>query len=210
MSAAAGLASLGLVFAVAPTRAADQQAGDPAAGRQVFEANCAMCHGPQARGMAGMHPSLRGAVQRLSRQGVVVTIREGRDTTPPMPAFDDRLTDTQIADVTAYLASLPPGPRNFGPGQDRGGMMGDDSMMDGGMMDGGMMGGGWLTVLLTVLVGVLVLLVTAVIVWLVRDGRNGRGPPSPQSAARAELDRRYAAGELTREEYLQRREDLEG
>lgn len=204
--AAAGLVGLGVGLAPAPTRAADQPTGDAAAGRQVFEANCAMCHGSDARGMMDMHPSLRGTVQRLSRQGVVVTIREGRNTTPPMPGFDDRLTDTQIADVTAYLAELPTEPRNSGPRPGRDRTMGDDSMMDGGMMNGG-----WLTVLLTVLVAVLVLLVVAIIiVWLLRDNRDGRPPPGPRSAARAELDRRYAAGELTREDYLQRREDLEG
>ena len=29
--------------------------GDPTVGREVFEANCAMCHGQDASGMMGMH-----------------------------------------------------------------------------------------------------------------------------------------------------------
>ncbi|MBW3603053.1 MAG: cytochrome c, partial [Actinobacteria bacterium] len=139
----AALFTAALLFATAgsapPAAAAP---GDVQAGREVFEVNCAMCHGADAAGMMGMHPSLRGAVERLTREGVEVTVRNGRDTTPPMPAFAERLTDQQTDDVVAYVASLPEGPRNFGPGE----QMTDDDMMDrmmGGrdMMDGGMMGG---------------------------------------------------------------------
>jgi putative membrane protein len=80
-------------------------------------------------------------------------------------------------------------------------------MMDGGMMDG-MIGGGafmWFWAIFAVLV--LALLVVGV-VWLVRTLAS----PSPgsTSSARQELDLRYARGELTPEEYQQRRADLEG
>lgn len=167
--------------------------GQVDAGRQVFEANCAMCHGDDASGMMGMHPSLRGAVERLSREGVEVTIRNGRDTNPPMPAFGERLTADQVGAVIAYLESLPPGPRNFGPEMD-----------DRGMMGGRMMGGGWWTFAAGMLAGLLVALLAGGVVWLVR-GRSGGSSPGP---ARRELDRRYAAGELSREQYLQRRDDL--
>ncbi len=34
-------------------------------------------------------------------------------------------------------------------------------------------------------------------------------PPAPQGSPRATLDRRYAAGEIDREEYLRRRKDLD-
>jgi putative membrane protein len=87
-----------------------------------------------------------------------------------------------------------------------GGMM--DGMMGGGMMDG-MMGGGafmWLWAIFAVLV--LALLVVGV-VWLVRTLARP-SPDSTTSAARQELDLRYARGDLTREEYQQRRADLEG
>jgi putative membrane protein len=55
---------------------------------------------------------------------------------------------------------------------------------------------------------VLALLVVGV-VWLVR-ALAGPGPGGATSPARQELDLRYARGELTREEYQQRRADLEG
>ncbi len=204
------VALLAATSAATPPAAAG---GDVQAGREVFEANCAMCHGADAAGMMGMHPSLRGAVERLTREGVEVTIRNGRDTRPPMPAFGARLTDAQIDDVVDYIASLPEGPRNFGPGDE---MMRDGDMMDrmmGGrdMMDGGMMGG--FMVLWAVFILALIALAVAGIVWLVRNmGGSSRGSGDAkvgQSPARGELDRRYAAGELSRDEYLERRRDLE-
>jgi len=73
--------------------------GDMGRGREVFAANCAMCHGTDAAGMAGMHPSLRGAVQRLTLEGMEVAIRNGRATQPPMPAWEGRLSDRQIEDL---------------------------------------------------------------------------------------------------------------
>ena len=206
-------AALALVVALAgPASPVAATEGDAEAGREIYQATCAMCHGADAAGMMGMHPSLRGAVERLSREGVEVTIRNGRDTTPPMPAFGGRLTDAQIDDVISYIAALPEGPRNFGPGSDMmdgDGMMQDDGMMGGNMMNG-MMGG--MMVLWVLLLLVLIALAVAAVVWLVRSMR--RPPPGAQGArsdsgARAELDRRYASGELSREDYVQRRSDLE-
>lgn len=196
---------LGAVLVVASASPAlASSSGSEDAGRRVFEANCAMCHGGDASGMMGMHPSLRGAVDRLTREGVEVTIRNGRDTRPPMPAFEGRLSDGDIADVIAYLESLPSGPRNFGPGDldARDGMMGDGGMMDGGVM----MGGGVMMLMMVLLVLGFLALVVAAIVWLVRQSTGTGG----SSSARDELDRRYAAGEVDRDEYLQRRRDLEG
>jgi putative membrane protein len=80
-------------------------------------------------------------------------------------------------------------------------------MMEGSVMGGGMMGGAfmWFWAIFALLV--LALLVVGV-VWLVRT--LTRPSPGGASAARQELDLRYARGELTREEYQQRRADLEG
>ncbi|MGH3442424.1 MAG: c-type cytochrome [Nitriliruptorales bacterium] len=184
-----------IILATVTSAATAAESPPMESGRQVFEANCAMCHGSDATGMMGMHPSLRGAVERLTREGVEVTIRNGRDTNPPMPAFEARLTDQEINHVIAYIDSLPPGPRNFGPDT------------DGGMMDG-MMGSGmwmWLWLWPLLLATVLVLIVVAV----VRAVRTDRTSASDGSSTRELLDRRYAAGELTREEYLERRRDLE-
>jgi mono/diheme cytochrome c family protein len=167
-----------------PDQARGAESGDVEAGERVFRTNCAMCHGSDAAGMMGMHPSLHGATERLSPAGVEVAIREGRATEPPMPAWEGRLSDREIEDVMAYIASLPDGPRNFGPGSDGDGMM---------MMDGG--NGGWPMLAVVVVV----VAIGGGVAWRVW-GRSGR-------ASRV-LDSRYAAGEISRDEYLQRRDDL--
>jgi putative membrane protein len=83
--------------------------------------------------------------------------------------------------------------------------------MGGGMMDRGMMGGFmWFWAIFMVVV--LAVLVAGAI-WLARTLTRPSSPPggpAGPSLARTELDLRYARGDLTREEYLQRRTDLEG
>jgi mono/diheme cytochrome c family protein len=103
--------------------------GDAARGEAIYQANCAMCHGPGGTGMMGMHPALTGVVDRLTVEGVEVAIRNGRATRPPMPAFGNRLDDTDLTDLVAYLDSLPDGPRNFAH-------EGDGQMVDGDGMGG--------------------------------------------------------------------------
>lgn len=88
---------------------------------------------------------------------------------------------------------------------DNGRMMGDGGMMDGGMMSG-------FIVLWVILLLALIALAAAGVVWLVRSmGGSSRGDRSNSNhaPARAELDRRYAAGELARDDYLERRRDLD-
>lgn len=194
------VAAAGLV-ALAASPASAQTNGDPAAGREVFETNCAMCHGQDASGMMGMHPSLRGAVERLSLEGVSVTIRNGRDTDPPMPAFEGRLGDQEIEDVIAFLDTLPEGPRNFGP--EGGGMMGED-MMDGMMGDGMWSWLLWGAVFLVALVAVVI-----GSVFLIRGSwRKEQAAATSGSRALAILQERYARGEIDRDEFDERRERL--
>jgi mono/diheme cytochrome c family protein len=140
--------------------------GDVTRGEEIYQANCAMCHGADATGMMGMHPALTGVVDRLTVAGVEVTIRNGRDTRPPMPAFDDRLDDTDLADLIAYLDDLPDGPRNFANDDGGRGMMDDQGM--GGMMDR-MMGGG--NVVLWIVVVILAAALAGVIGYLIASRR---------------------------------------
>jgi|GEM_PF-777671 len=84
--------------------------------------------------------------------------------------------------------------------------------MGGDMMGGGMMGGGFMWFWAIFWVVVLALLVAGAI-WLARTLTRPSSPPggpAGPSPARTELDLRYARGDLTREEYLQRRADLDG
>ena len=76
-------------------------------------------------------------------------------------------------------------------------------MMHGG---GGMMDGGGGAVVLVVLV-LLAVVAGAALMWIGQARRPVNGGERDRS--RGELDRRYAAGELSRDEYLQRRRDIE-
>jgi mono/diheme cytochrome c family protein len=185
------------VALVIPSSTAAQEPGDSQQGREVFEQNCAMCHGSDASGMMGMHPSLRGATERLSREGVEVTIRNGRNVMPPMPAFEGRLSDEDISDVIAYLDTLPAGPRNFGPGS---GMMDD---MEGMMGRSGADSPGRLPWLLA---GVLAIaLIGTAIALAARLAAGGRGR---RSQALHILEERYARGDIDHEEFEERRRTL--
>jgi|GEM_PF-6718207 len=79
-------------------------------------------------------------------------------------------------------------------------------MMDCDMMGGGMMGGAMMLLWLVFALVLLALAVTALI-WLVRQIRGSSGPadaPAKRRSAREELDRRYAIGELGREDTCRR------
>ncbi len=182
------------VSASQPRQPEQAETADVQAGENVFRAHCAMCHGGDASGMMGMHPSLRGAVERLSREGVEVAIRQGRRTQPPMPAWEGRLSDEEIDDLVAYIASLPTGPRNFGPGSGGPMMMYDNHDESGRRGD---------------VVVPLPLLVVAVVIVAAVLAAAGWGLRRAKEEPRRVLDRRYAAGELSRHEYLQRRSDME-
>lgn len=74
-------------------------------GRQLYETNCAACHGPQGAG-TGRAPALATVVERPGRDDVARVIREGRGASPPMPAFGDQLSQGQIDAVIGYVTTL--------------------------------------------------------------------------------------------------------
>jgi cytochrome c553 len=79
-------------------------AGDPAAGKAYWEGpltRCRNCHGPQAQGAFGPDLAGRGL-------NVAEVHRAVRQPWGIMPAFvESQLSEKQIADLTAYFASLP-------------------------------------------------------------------------------------------------------
>ena len=111
------------VLAAAPVAAPrafaqDAPKGDPAHGKQVFIAKgCFECHGRAAQGGAFNQPAPTLANTMLPFEGVKGYLREpGGD----MPAYTDKLlSDAEVADIYAYLQSLP------GPRKDVIGMMSD-------------------------------------------------------------------------------------
>lgn len=211
----AGLVVAGWAAGTSATgaHASGEVAGDPVAGEQVYAANCAMCHGPDATGRADI-PSLRGAVARLGADGVEATIRDGRQTNPPMPAFGDRLDDAAVDDVTAYLADLDerpgddaPTPGETQPRQPHQWMW--DRMRDGPMMGHWWGPAGWWWPAAVVAALLIIAAVVALVVWLARGASQPASPTSRTDATpRDILDARYARGEIDRDTYLQARRDL--
>lgn len=80
-------------------------------------------------------------------------------------------------------------------------MRGDGYQMSGGMMS--MMALGWIFLL------ALTVLVVVAIVWLIRSSRPSQMQGRPaMGQALAQLDLRYARGEIDRDEYVRRKGDL--
>lgn len=85
-------------------------AGDAQAGKAVFEKSCQVCHGPGGQGNPGMAkmlnvdiPALSSpAVQSKTDSEIKKSLLEGKGKMKPV-----KLTDSQAADVIAYLRSLP-------------------------------------------------------------------------------------------------------
>jgi mono/diheme cytochrome c family protein len=79
-----------------PQQVVDQ--GDASAGEKVFTDNCAACHGGDGGGGSG--PKLAGEDAYTDPDVVVDQIRDGGGG---MPAFDERLSAQQVADVSAFV-----------------------------------------------------------------------------------------------------------
>jgi len=65
----------------------------------------------------------------------------------------------------------------------------------------------WMLLQALIWIGLLVAIALGIIV-LVRGRRTDNSPDQPRSSALDQLDERYARGEIDREEYLQRKQDI--
>ncbi len=108
------LLATGMLYAaLAPSKAdaAAQPASqeDVDAGRELFLANCATCHGLQAEG-SDAGPTLIG----VGAASVDFQVGTGRmplqATAPQAPQRDPQFEDEQVKQMAAYIASLSPGP----------------------------------------------------------------------------------------------------
>jgi len=83
------------------------------AGQSLYLSHCSLCHGPQGQGVPATMPPLKGnstlaqsdginliqvMAQGIPMQGISLTSGYG-----PMPAFRDRLTSAEMADVANYV-----------------------------------------------------------------------------------------------------------
>ncbi len=97
--------------------AALAQEGDPDRGAQIYAQNCAVCHGPEAKGRIGINlsqdfPSIN--VDAFLKQNITSGVSGTR-----MPAWGQAnggpLSEQEIADVAAYVAGLTGGSEPVAP-----------------------------------------------------------------------------------------------
>jgi mono/diheme cytochrome c family protein len=99
-----------------PATLASPLAGDAVAGKETFTQYCSICHGVRATGFIG--PYIAGI--NWTAPGLIAIVRQGVGGYGGMPAFNaDVVTDENLANVAAYLASLPPAaaPKSATPSQ---------------------------------------------------------------------------------------------
>lgn len=91
--------------------------GDPVKGKVSYEV-CRGCHKDDASGRPEYYPQLAGQHRTvLIKQ--MVDVRAGRRDNPKMHPFIDEwvASPEEIADIAAYIGSLPPKPNGKGPGK---------------------------------------------------------------------------------------------
>ena len=76
--------------------------GSNTRGEELYNASCVVCHGPRATG--GIGPRLAGNPVLLNEQAFWKIVLEGRHVMPPVKGV---LTEEQIADIKAWLKTLP-------------------------------------------------------------------------------------------------------
>ena len=91
-----------------------EHGGSP--GAQVYQSQCAMCHGPDRAGAPPAFPSLVDVLKRLSVQQVTDNVKKGNGRMPSFPNIDDAHLNTLIeflrtpagkSDATKELGSVP-------------------------------------------------------------------------------------------------------
>jgi mono/diheme cytochrome c family protein len=116
MVAAALIAACG-GGAPAPTATPEGPKGDAIAGQTKFSATCSACHGPDAKGIAGLGKDLTTSTFAigLSDSELIAFVNQGRDASDPLnttgiamppkggnPALDE----ADLLDIVAYLRTL--------------------------------------------------------------------------------------------------------
>ena len=76
--------------------------GDSKRGEDLYNASCVVCHGQQATGNIG--PRLAGNSVLSDERAFWKILSEGRHMMPPLY---DVLTEQQLADIKAWLKTLP-------------------------------------------------------------------------------------------------------
>ncbi|WP_227499939.1 cytochrome c [Synechococcus sp. PCC 7335] len=96
--------AMGGIYALTPSDPYVQDVlqlpGNASRGHDIFQLNCATCHGLDADGEVG--PDLHDVSERRSRSALITQVISGQ--TPPMPQFQPNERD--MADLLAFLETL--------------------------------------------------------------------------------------------------------
>jgi disulfide bond formation protein DsbB len=103
----------------APIRAKKQQIGPTAA--ELYKSTCSACHGPDARGIAGMGKNLTTSelVDTWSTEEFVEFLKVGRETGHPLNTTgiampprggNPALTDGELRSIAEHVKDLPSAP----------------------------------------------------------------------------------------------------
>src|ERR1051325_917868 len=89
--------------------AADAPKGDPAKGRSLYMTiGCSYCHGTSGQGGGGRTGGLRIAKMGIGFPAFLNPLRHPVNEMPP--CVESVLPDKDVADIFAYVESLPPPP----------------------------------------------------------------------------------------------------
>jgi glucose dehydrogenase len=154
-------------------------------GAQLYESQCAMCHGPNRSGAPPAFPSLINVLSRLSVEQVTNNVKKGNGRMPSFPNIDDTKLNALVeflrsaaipakSDQPKELGSVPVQQMTAQPPADKAGAevyQNHCSICHGDHMEG-------IAPAFPMLVGVANRLTRAQIVDMIQNGKN-RMPPMP-------------------------------
>jgi mono/diheme cytochrome c family protein len=98
-----------LIAASSVAYATDGSSGDAAKGRQLFTTiGCSYCHGTAGQGGGGRTGGLRISHLNIGYEAFLTQLRHPRNEMPPY--VEAALPDKDVADIFAFVESLPPPP----------------------------------------------------------------------------------------------------
>lgn len=105
-----------LLLILAAGGALAQQGGDPARGAQLFDENCAVCHGPDGKGRAGAQlSSVFSSIQPDLFVGNIIANGIAGTAMPAWQEPNGPLTVQDVEDLTAFVLTLSGGRPNEFP-----------------------------------------------------------------------------------------------
>ncbi len=99
-----------LLLILAAGGALAQQGGDPARGAQLFDENCAVCHGPDGKGRVGAQlSSVFSSIQPDLFVGNIIANGVAGTAMPAWQEPNGPMTAQDVADLTAFVLTLSGG-----------------------------------------------------------------------------------------------------